>query len=252
MRLTIFILFAVKLSSVLALPNQRLVQRFDIAAALEKLNEIEGATLLANQARKGGKEASNATAKATPPAAAESATGGAAVEGDGKEGEGENEVRIEGKFDTPTTLQGAIGAFEYEFQAPTGDELTVTENKTPPPPPAGFVAVEPSSFKVALKQSKGAGLTLSKIDYIFDPTSPALTNVDLAQTRVGKLCNVTGTFVVDESLGELEFEAEENEATLNLNKQVTAEGEWGIFLPVGTVAAAFSKSVQPVNATVKV
>lgn len=47
----------------------------------------------------------------------------------------------------------------------------VTENKTPAAPPAGFVAIEPSSFQVALGVSKGAGLTLSKIDYVFDGTS---------------------------------------------------------------------------------
>ncbi len=47
----------------------------------------------------------------------------------------------------------------------------VTENKTPAAAPAGFEAIEPSSFKVGLGVSKGAGLTLSKIDYIFDPAS---------------------------------------------------------------------------------
>ncbi len=85
----------------------------------------------------------------------------------------------------------AIGAFEFEFQNDVGDELTgrlfschglswippfliclkVTENKTPAAPPAGFVAIEPSSFKVALGVSKGKGLTLAKIDYIFDAAS---------------------------------------------------------------------------------
>jgi hypothetical protein len=33
--------------------------------------------------------------------------------------------------------------------------------------------------------------------------------------------------VISDTLGELEFELEENEVTLNLNKNVTAEGEWG-------------------------
>jgi len=45
--------------------------------------------------------------------------------------------------------------------------LTVTENKTPAAPPAGFKAIDPSSYKIAL--SKGAdGLTLQKVDYVFD------------------------------------------------------------------------------------
>lgn len=51
--------------------------------------------------------------------------------------------------------------------------------------------------------------------------------MDLTQAKVGKLCADTGSFVIEENLGELEFEAEENEVTLNLNKAVTAEGEWG-------------------------
>ena len=35
--------------------------------------------------------------------------------------------------------------------------------------------------------------------------------------------------MISETLGELEFELEENEVTLDLNKNVTAEGEWGEF-----------------------
>lgn len=56
----------------------------------------------------------------------------------------------------------------------------------------------------------------------------ALAAMDLTQAKVGKLCADTGSFVIEETLGELEFEAEENEVTLNLNKAVTAEGEWGM------------------------
>jgi hypothetical protein len=96
---------------------------------------------------------------------------------------------------------------------------------------------------VSLAQSQGAGLTLSKIDYIFDgasrytsknqkyhlltPSDPALAAMDLTQSQIGKLCAETNAFVIDPNLGELEFELEENEVTLNLNKAVTAEGEWG-------------------------
>lgn len=50
---------------------------------------------------------------------------------------------------------------------------------------------------------------------------------DITKAQVGRLCAETGAFVISETLGELEFEAEENEVTLNLNKNVTAEGEWG-------------------------
>lgn len=80
---------------------------------------------------------------------------------------------------------------------------------------------------VSLAQSQGAGLTLSKIDYIFDPASAGLAGKDITKAQVGKLCAETGSFVISETLGELEFELEENEVTLNLNKNVTAQGEWG-------------------------
>lgn len=95
-------------------------------------------------------------------------------------------------------------------------------------PPTGFEAIEPNSYKVALSVSKGAGLTLSKIDYIFDAAAAGLAGKDVTQAQVGRLCAETGSFVIAGLLGELEFELEENEVTLNLNKNVTAEGEWGM------------------------
>jgi hypothetical protein len=55
----------------------------------------------------------------------------------------------------------------------------------------------------------------------------ALIGKDITKAQVGKLCAGTGAFVISGMLGELEFELEENEVTLNLNKNVTAEGEWG-------------------------
>lgn len=94
-------------------------------------------------------------------------------------------------------------------------------------PPAGFEAIEPNSYTVALAVSKGAGLTLSKIDYIFDAAAAGLVGKDATKAQVGRLCTETNSFVISETLGELEFEAEENEVTLNLNKNVTAEGQWG-------------------------
>jgi hypothetical protein len=88
--------------------------------------------------------------------------------------------------------------------------------------------------------SEGVGLTLSKIDYIFDATritglnlknrvtyahiDATVAAMDLTQAQVEKLCTDTNTFVINEALNEIEFEAEENEVTLNLNKSVTAGG----------------------------
>lgn len=56
-----------------------------------------------------------------------------------------------------------------------------------------------------------------------------LDGKDITKAAVGKLCADTGEFIISEALGEVEFEADENEVTLNLNKDVVAEGEWGKF-----------------------
>ncbi|KAI9051539.1 hypothetical protein LZ554_004585 [Drepanopeziza brunnea f. sp. 'monogermtubi'] len=128
--------------------------------------------------------------------------------------------------------QSAIGRFEFEFKSKTADELTVTENKTPAAAPAGFEHIEPSSFQVALGVSRGVGLTLAKIDYMFDIGNVAFAGKDLSQSKVGRLNTDTSSFVIDETIGSLKFEADEGEISLVLNSDVVAEGEWGIFLPV--------------------
>jgi hypothetical protein len=73
-------------------------------------------------------------------------------------------------------------------------------------------------------------LSTQKEDYIaLTSIDAALEGKDVTTAQVGRLCETTGDFIISESLGELEFELEENEVTLNLNKNVTAEGEWGEF-----------------------
>ncbi|KAF2971982.1 hypothetical protein GQX73_g1612 [Xylaria multiplex] len=155
-----------------------------------------------------------------------------------EEEENENEVDIAGTFDTPVALeggdikqdvifQGSVGGFEVEFQAITARTLTVSENKTPAAAPAGFKALEPSSFKVNFAEG-GGELTLGQIDFIFNITNEALSGVDLSTSRVGKLCTETNTFVVDDALGEVEFEQDENEIIL---KVTDLSGEFGIFVP---------------------
>lgn len=154
------------------------------------------------------------------------------------------DVEIESVFETAVAVQGGelkqdlvftpstVGKLEYEFQSAAADEITVTENTgaATAGAPAGFEAIEPSSYIVALSVSKGAGLTRSKIDYIFDATAAGLAGKDITKAQVGKLSAETGAFVISGLLGEVEFELEENEVTLNLNKIVTAEGQWGKFL----------------------
>lgn len=120
----------------------------------------------------------------------QAAAGGEAAAGEGEAAAGEeaaveNEVEIESAFAAAVPLEGGdlkqdivftpstVGKFEYEFQNAAADECTVTENvgAAAAAPPAGFEAIEPNSYSVALAVSKGAGLTLSKIDYIFDAAS---------------------------------------------------------------------------------
>ncbi|KAJ3571436.1 hypothetical protein NPX13_g5380 [Xylaria arbuscula] len=159
-------------------------------------------------------------------------------EGEEGEEEDEDEVDIAGTLDTPVALVGgdikqdvtfpaSIGEFEVEFQAQTARTLTVSENKTPAAAPAGFTALEPSSFKVSLAEG-GDAFTLGQIDFIFDITNAALTGVDLSTSRVGKLDAATNAFIVDDSLGEVEFEADENEIVLKVQD---LSGEFGIFVP---------------------
>lgn len=93
--------------------------------------------------------------------------------------------------------------------------------------PAGFEFIEQSSFTVAFAASQGLDLTLSTVNFIFDAAAAELEGKDIAQAQVGKLCAEVGAFVVAESLGEVAFDAAANEVSLNLNQNVTAEGEFG-------------------------
>lgn len=114
-------------------------------------------------------------------AAAAVAANGTAVAG-AEEVEDPNKLDLAGVFGTAVALQGgdiqqdilftksAVGALEVEFKNTAGRTLTVTENKTPAAPPAGFQALEPSSFKINLAEGADA-LTLQKVDYIIDAAS---------------------------------------------------------------------------------
>ncbi|KAK8004052.1 hypothetical protein PG989_003771 [Apiospora arundinis] len=156
-----------------------------------------------------------------------------------------DEIEIEGAFGTPVPLVGGkkkqdtafkstVGKFEVEFSADTARTLTVTENKTPGKAPTGFKLLEPSSFKVSLAEG-GDKLTFGGIDYIFDPASAGLKGVDLSKSQVAKLDAASNTFVVDAKLGELEFEADENEVAFKNVKDLS--GEWAVVIPDGTAAA---------------
>ena len=132
----------------------------------------------------------------------------------------------------PYLVQEIGGTFEVEFQNPTERLLRVTENKNPAPPPAGFTNLEGLSWKVEIGGGGTEGLTLQKIDYILDAAVSA--DVDISQGQIGKLCSQGSSFIVGEGIGELEFEAEENELTLTVDSLV---GEWAVFVPTADAGA---------------
>ncbi|KAJ4323528.1 hypothetical protein N0V84_004267 [Fusarium piperis] len=154
--------------------------------------------------------------------------------GEGGEEGAEDEVEQAGEFDVPIVLPGGSkvdtlyppgqnGVFEIEFQNAEDRTLTVTQNPSPAAPPAGFRAVEPVSFIVELAEGT-EGLTLQKVDYILNPNS----TLDISTGAIGRFCAEAGAFVIDPAVGELEFEAEENELLIKVDNM---NGEWGIFVP---------------------
>ncbi|KAF6810227.1 hypothetical protein CSOJ01_06418 [Colletotrichum sojae] len=158
-----------------------------------------------------------------------------AAGGGGGGGEKANEKEIEGQFNVPVRLGGASvkqdvlfppgknGRFEVEFQNTIGRTLTVTENRAPAAPPPGFTAVEAVSWKVNLAEG-AQGVSLSKIDFILNPGN----KLDISKGQIGRLFPEANAFIIDPALGELEFEAEENELTL---KVANMNGEFAVFLP---------------------
>jgi hypothetical protein len=64
----------------------------------------------------------------------------------------------------------SAGTFEIEVQTPQTLQAKVTENKSPAAPPAGFTALETSSFIVELGGDPSVA-TLQKIDYFLDVAS---------------------------------------------------------------------------------
>ncbi|PGH23435.1 hypothetical protein AJ80_02545 [Polytolypa hystricis UAMH7299] len=221
-------------------PSSAVVGVKRAAALAERFRGGHSASHLSPGIIRGNSKHHQAAAPAAPTEVAAEAPAGEA------EAAGEVENNVDGAFDEAIALGGgdiktdvlftksAVGSLEIEFQNAEGRTLTVTENKTPGSPPAGFVAIEPSSFQVNLAEGAD-GLTLQKVDYIFDVTNPAIAALDLSQGQIGKLCTETNTFVIDPVIGELEFEDDENELTLTVQN---INGEWGIFIPETANAAA--------------
>ncbi|PPQ78284.1 LOW QUALITY PROTEIN: hypothetical protein CVT25_011743 [Psilocybe cyanescens] len=141
----------------------------------------------------------------------------------------------------------AVGSFEFEFQDATANSVTVTENKTPGTAPAGFAFLDPSSLSWPQGSKRYSAedrhhlrpcsqvFIIDYYDNLYTDLIPvsALTGVDISQAKIGKLKKRTNAFVINDNIGEQEFEADENEVTLTVKN---GNGEWGIFIPTAAVA----------------
>ncbi|KAL2168363.1 hypothetical protein VTG60DRAFT_7341 [Thermothelomyces hinnuleus] len=235
MKLSTSVLIAAQLLSALAAPAlRRDEQTTSVREGAATTTAAEAATTTT-----AAEVATTTTTTAEPAATTTAAAGGDT--GAGEEGE-ENEIEQQGQFGQVIQLSGGNvkidtlfpagtnGVFEVEFQNQQGRQLRVTENRNPAPPPQGFVALEPVSYKVELSGGRAGarGLTLQRIDYIRNANS----TVDISAGNVARFCQEANAFVFGE--GELEFEAEENELTLTVSNMV---GEWAFFVPEAAAGA---------------
>ncbi|KAH9884868.1 hypothetical protein F4778DRAFT_523024 [Xylariomycetidae sp. FL2044] len=159
-----------------------------------------------------------------------------------EEEEEENKVKSTGEFDTEIAVEGGdllqavamppndVGAFEVEFADVDANSFTVTENTAPAAPPAGFTLADASSYIVQFTGSVDA-ITQGQIDYIGN------ADVDITNNQIGRLCTETNTFVVlDETLAEREFEADENELAVKLANTALLNGEFALLTPDASAA----------------
>jgi len=122
----------------------------------------------------------------------------------------------------------AAGSLEVEVNATAANAVTVVAGNPTGKAPAGFLFVDPQSFKIATASATAAA-DVVKIDYIF--SAAVLGAVDPTQGRIGKLDAATNEFIID-GIGEFEFETEENEWTLTV---ADLNGEWAVLIPQAAV-----------------
>lgn len=127
-------------------------------------------------------------------------------------------------------LKQAAGSIEAEYNGTAANTVTVAPKMASIAPPAGLMYVDPLTFTISTATPPAAG-DIHQVDYIFGEASS--NAVDVSQSTIGKLDTATGQFVT-EGLGELEFEAEENEVAL---KVADMNGEWAVFVPTSAVKA---------------
>ncbi|KAK6214585.1 hypothetical protein LQW54_004307 [Pestalotiopsis sp. IQ-011] len=154
----------------------------------------------------------------------------------------EGVVRTVGVFGSANPVQGgnlftkmklpanAAGSIEAEYNGTAANTVTVAPKMASIALPAGLMYVDPLTFTISTATPPAAG-DIHQVDYIFGEASS--NAVDVLQSTIGKLDTATGQFVT-EGLGELEFEAEENEVAL---KVADMNGEWAVFVPTSAVKA---------------
>jgi hypothetical protein len=96
-------------------------------------------------------------------------------------------------------------------------------------PPAGFLFVDGSSFKISTASATSKTTDTVKVDYIF--TEAVKAAADVTKGVVGKFDVATKTWVTT-GLGEFELEADENEWTLTV---ADLNGEWALLIPQSAV-----------------
>lgn len=121
-----------------------------------------------------------------------------------------------------------------EIKSAAANSITVSKNNAPAAPPAGFVFVDPSTFKVTTSAATGAA-DLTKIDYFFTPEVAAAA--DVTKGTIGKFDPATNTFITDLAAlnASFEVEIEELEWTLTVPD---LNGEWAILIPTSALKQA--------------
>ncbi|KAL2071814.1 hypothetical protein VTL71DRAFT_13049 [Oculimacula yallundae] len=226
---------AVQATGVLAAPAFKALEQKVEHVERRQIAVIE----LVNPNRKNGGAAVTVTVTVTAPPPA--GTGGAAVKAGEKKEPEEKKTRTKAALAQAVLLKGGMelqavsfvgstgtGAIEIEYQNADARTLTVTENKSPAAPPAGFKFIDTSSYVVTLAEGAG-NITRQQIDYVFNLNSTAVKAVNISAVRTGKLCTEAKSFVVSDALGAHDFEADEGESVLKVNSML---GEWGLFAPI--------------------
>ncbi|TLS26693.1 hypothetical protein PpBr36_04158 [Pyricularia pennisetigena] len=131
---------------------------------------------------------------------------------------------------------GANGAVMVEYQHGKDRSLLTTQNRAPPPAPAGYFPLEPVSYRMTMDGTNGGNnFDFLKIDYV------------LNQDKVGKLNIRNGIFAKPDGQGSfvvatdgpLEYvsNSQRTMLSMDLGRKGSFDGEWGFFIPTADAIA---------------